>query len=621
MASSLNPLEHPLLWKKIPGTQRFKNVLYDGIPLVYRGHAGLVSVISGAGSAWPETRVGEEPEKPEALPSQVDQQVVQRLRGFASKEDALETEVTLTNRGRTPISVLLEFATSAHPSLTRSRERVHLPLTAAAIANHWAIKEVIAEDPLLEPDFALGFPAENAPPFTCHYREPRACGCAEIKTRAPLLIPLVDIYQEVTPLRLAFFAGPERAWRIAFTGNMRGAGCCGFGTTFVLEPGKSVTERFWLLAHGGGPEEAWRAYHDFARPDRQGVGWLRDTKVHYYDFLSPGPAQPRRGTGYDHDCRHFREFQVGLATQHGYYPYYGDYIHPARKQWTAMMSDRFGGVPMSLAIMRERIKRTRAEGARAAVYLHASALDSAAPCAHGLKNAVAHDSNHKPLELAYWRGPELIGTLWHMSMAAPAWRAHLLQQAEWIMELLQPDAIVVDETFSGLGHDFHPERNCPLSPGAVEFYKKLHELVHSYGSDKALLTSDCSLASFVHWADGEAGDHAYDFLLGHPLFLKTPVRYLAALGRKPWIPCAWQFLGYWKEQMALSSLTGSGVGVSNGWIEYTGLSRIPKEVRAKTLADIARLFPGGPTTGRNHPALPSPSPKPRQAAGRAKGRA
>ncbi len=579
----------PLRWQKIPGRRLFGNAHCGEVPLVYRGHAGLVTVTSGAGQTWPEPLVSLAPDRLPALPKSVTQRVQQRLLRFQSARDTLETTVTLTNRGKVPVSILLEFATSAHPSLTRTHERVHLPLTAAALASHWAIKEIIAEAPLLETDFILGVPGESAAQFTAHYLEPRASGCTEIKTRAPLLIPLVQISQPVTPLRLAFFAGAQRAWRIAFAGDMCGAGGCCFGTQVLLQPGESLTEKFWLLAHAGGPEEAWRAFHALAHPARRPIPWLRETKVHYYDFLSPRAGQQKRGLGFDDDCRRFREFNVGMATQHGYYPYMGDYVHPDRKKWTAMASDHFGGFSMSLDLLRRRIARTRAQGARAAIYLHASGLDSASPCARSLHHAIAYDSNHQPLELTYWHGPETVGTLWHMSMAAPAWRAHLLQQAEWIMELLDPDALLVDETFSGVGHDFHPNRNCALSPGAIEFYQSLRQLVHRYGRDKALLTSDCSLASFVLWADGEAGDHAYASLLGHPLYRTSPVRYLAALGAQPWIPCAWQFIGFWQEQVELARLTGSGVGLSGGWIEYTGLNQIPAHLRTQILADIGQL--------------------------------
>jgi len=37
-------------------------------------------------------------------------------------------------------------------------------------------------------------------------------------------------------------------------------------------------------------------------------------------------------------------------------------------------------------------------------------------------------------------------------------------------------------------------------------------------------------------------------------------------------------------------IANAGVGVSNGWIEYTGLHGLPADVRTKMLADIGTLF-------------------------------
>lgn len=42
--------------------------------------------------------------------------------------------------------------------------------------------------------------------------------------------------------------------------------------------------------------------------------------------------------------------------------------------------------------------------------------------------------------------------------------------------------------------------------------------------------------------------------------------------------------------MKLARQVGAGVGVSNGWIEYTGLVRLPAAVKTKILADINSLF-------------------------------
>ena len=132
-----------------------------------------------------------------------------------------------------------------------------------------------------------------------------------------------------------------------------------------------------------------------------------------------------------------------------------------------------------------------------------------------------------------WQGPDTQGKNWRASMASVRWREHLLQQAQWIMEILAPDAIVVDETFAGLGYDYHPDRAGPMSTGSIDFYRKLRTLVRSFGADRAVFSSDCSLAPFVYWFDGECGDHAYPNLLCRPSYTQDPVRFLAALGDKP----------------------------------------------------------------------------------------
>ena len=98
------------------------------------------------------------------------------------------------------------------------------------------------------------------------------------------------------------------------------------------------------------------------------------------------------------------------------------------------------------------------------------------------------------------------------------------------------------------------------------------------------------MSGFILWADGECGDHAYSSLLGHPLYTQEPVRYLAALGDKSWRPCAWHFQQMWGAQMKLARQVGAGVGVANGWIEYTGLVRLPTAVKTKILEDINSLF-------------------------------
>jgi hypothetical protein len=129
-----------------------------------------------------------------------------------------------------------------------------------------------------------------------------------------------------------------------------------------------------------------------------------------------------------------------------------------------------------------------------------------------------------------------------------------------------------------------------MSGAAMDWHRKLRALIRSYGDDKAVFTSDCSMSPFVLWADGEVGDHAYPSSLGNPVYRQEPVRYLSALGDKPWRPCAWLFRHMWKHQMTLARQVGSGVGVSNGWIEYSGLHGLPAKERVRIIRDIESLL-------------------------------
>jgi hypothetical protein len=118
----------------------------------------------------------------------------------------------------------------------------------------------------------------------------------------------------------------------------------------------------------------------------------------------------------------------------------------------------------------------------------------------------------------------------------------------------------------------------------------MRALIHSYGKDKALLTSDCSMSGMVLWADGEAGDHSYPNLLGNPLYRKMPIRFQAPLCSKPWIPCSWHFIQMWEPQMDLARKIKTGVGVANGYIEFNGLKGLKPEIAARIKNDIQTLF-------------------------------
>jgi hypothetical protein len=496
-------------------------------------------------------------------------------------EDLLQATLSVTNLSGGPLHLDAEFITSAQPSKETGKQRIYIPLSAAALSRDPRFSALGVNNFLKDNDHEVGAAA-----FKCHYLEPLASFAGESETTALILAPVVDINYPGNKWRVALFTPSDEPTR--FSGN---DGVWRAGRQVVVSAGQTVSLRCWLMVHTGNSLIPWNAFHNFAHKDEYEVpDWVYDMKVHYFDFLSSdkGDGFPR-GNGYESDVAHFKEFSVGMGTQHGYYPALGNYMNPDWHNWKAMRSDKAGAADMSIEKMKARIKATRETGAKAAIYMHANCFDEAADNFQEIKDCLLLDKTGNPIRYG-WAGPDTAGTTWRASLASELWQNSLLQQAQWIMEILAPDAIVIDETFMGISYDYHPDRPNVVSGGAIDFFKKMRALVKAFGNDKAFFASDCSMSPFVLWADGEGGDHTYPNLSGHPLYVQEPVRYLAALGKKPWQPCAWNFQRLWDSQIKLAKQVGSGVGVSNGWKEYTGLSRLPADVRERMLKDIKDLI-------------------------------
>lgn len=509
-----------------------------------------------------------------------------RESGFGRGEDLLEGALTLHNRSEVPQYVEAGFVTRFRPSPTLERQRAYLPLNVAGIAKDSRFDDLGGADLLGDCDQPVG-----SGQFQTHYLEPGASYPDQSKTRALLLAPVVDIFHPDETLRVAIFS-PSLEPRRFSADSPNGGERRWTASRWVMIPARgTITERCWLFFHEGDASLAWKTFLRFAHHEEHApIDWAQKFKVHYYDFLSSaGGENAHRGDGYDADLLFFHDFQVGMATQHGFYPAIGDYIHPDRKTWLAMCGDQHGPAEMSLDLMRDRIRATREAGAKAAIYIHSALLDDAAPFFPTMRDCIQLDGSGEMMGFN-WAGPDIKGKAWRASLNSLEWRQHLLQQVQWIMEILQPDAIVVDETFSGLGYDHHPAHAGPISSSAIEFYRKLRALVRAFGNDKAVFTSDCSMSGFVMWADGDVGDHAYPGLLGNPLYRQSPVRYLASLGDKPWRPCAWHSQKMWDLQMEFARQVGAGVGVSNGWLEYSGLAGMDSGKRDSMLADIGSLW-------------------------------
>ncbi len=506
--------------------------------------------------------------------------------GAGLGEDLLEAALTIRNLSEESQSAELVFCIAFRPSPEMEWPRAFIPINVAGLAQDRRFDDFGIEHMLQDCDQYV-----QANGFEAHYLEPMASYPDQRESKALLLAPVVDLYDPNLALRLGLFTSSLNPMRFSMGSTEAQPSLWQVGRCVTIAPGETLTERCWALLHTGDATVAWKAFHRFAHhEDFPPVAWTQEFKVHYYDFLSSAAGESgRRGGGYDADLPHFRDFRVGLATQHGYYPAIGDYIHPDRKTWQAMQGDRRGPATMSIELMRQRIRAAQATGAKAAIYIHSALFDDAATFFVRLQDVIQVNREGLPMEFG-WAGPDSKGKAWRASLKDPQWQQHLLQQVQWIMEILHPDAITVDETFSGLGYDHHPVHAGPISTSAIEFYRKLRSLVRSFGSDKAVFTSDCSMSGFVMWADGEVGDHAYENLLGQPLYRQAPVRYLAALGDKPWRPCAWHSQKLWDLQMRFACQVGAGVGVSNGWLEYSGLAGLDSEMRERMTSDLRSLF-------------------------------
>jgi hypothetical protein len=576
----------PIIWQHISQTSLFQQVTANGQPLVRGKQAGLLdgfcrhsdgsadSPIMALTAANPIGRCG-----PVRL------SLTHRLLAYSSgsNDDVLQASLTLHNPSDRPQTIDAGFQSAARPCQAAADQHVYLPISAGGLLRDERLAELGSQKWPQDCHQTVG-----ASGFLCHYLEPTANEPNQAPSPALLLTPVVDIFHTQQPWRVALFTTSlEPTYFRAIVGDSEGT--WRMGRCLRLNPGQRLTIRGYLYVHSGDTSEAWAAFRRFGHhEDFPPVDWLRDSRVHYYDFLSAADPNGHRGDGYDADLARFGEFHVGLATQHGYYPAIGDYLHPDRKEWRAMLSDPRGVTTMSLDKVKARVQATRRAGAHPAIYLHMSLFDDGSPLYNRLMDSIVVSPLGKPTGFG-WQGPDTVKHTWKMSVASAAWREHLLQQAQWIMELLDPDAIVMDETFASLGYDHHPQRQGPLSPGGIELIRRMRALVRSFGSNKAFLVSDCSISNTVMWADGEAGDHSYDSLLGHPLYRQSPVRFLAALGGKPWRPCAWNFQKMWPQQMELARAVGVGVGVSNGWLEYTGLARLPVAIRRRMIRDIESL--------------------------------
>ena len=464
-------------WQRDDQAGLFRQVFADGKPLVRGRKTGLLDgfcrLSDAADANGPETALTTA--NPNGRCGAVEIVLTHHLLAASTdaKENTLEAEITLRNTSDRVQTVEVGFASSARPCPRAADQQVYLPLSAGGLLRDPRLAELGSRKWLQDCRQNVG--AEG---LECHYLEPPIPPSGETPPSL-LLAPVVDASSPGQPWRTALFTTSLLPARVQATPTTAedGEGAWRMGHVVRLEPGQRRSVRGYLCVHGGDADVAWTTFRRFGHhEDFPAVPWLHDVRVHYFDFLSAADPKGRRGDGYDADLPLFGRFHVGLATQHGYYPFCGDYLHPDRKEWRAMISDPAGPATMSLEKIKARIQATRRAGAHPAVYLHTALFDEGSPLYERLKDSIVVNSAGQMTDFG-WQGPDTARRNWKMSVASPAWREHLLQQARWIMELLDPDAIVMDETFAVLGYDHHPHRQGPLGPHGINWMRQMRSLV------------------------------------------------------------------------------------------------------------------------------------------------
>ena len=356
------PGDEKIHWTQNPATHLFAAVQCGGAPLVRLDAPGLLDGFCRFAEESPDKNVWLNPKQPTATLGSLRLELRHELRrsGGHHGEDCLEATLTIGNSTDKPQQVAMGFATSAQPSPRIEEQHIYIPLNAAGLFGDGRFAPLGVKNFLKDCNQKVG-----TGDFQCHYLEPMASEPSERETRAPLLAPVVDIHHPQASWHVALFTPSDQPMRFSTFGVSNQRLAWQAGRCVTVPASGTISQRCWLMPHRGDASVAWKAFHRFAhQEDHPPIGWLRDFRVLYYDFLSSAEGENgHRGDGYDADLPHFRDFRVGMAVQHGWYPTLGDYIHPDRKTWKAMRRGKQAPTEMSFDIMRARIKATRVAGA------------------------------------------------------------------------------------------------------------------------------------------------------------------------------------------------------------------------------------------------------------------
>jgi hypothetical protein len=345
----------------------------------------------------------------------------------------------------------------------------------------------------------------------------------------------------------------------------------------ALVPIQDETRTVALEFHRAGADGTCRAFYRTIPEIAPSAPWTHGIHLVYYDYLS------EKGEGW------FKDLQV-LADRiplqhrgrvavclHGWYDYFQQYAYDHKsgkllKEWTAFPgTDK---VPMDLAEMHRRLKFAKDLGFRVLLYFSdGTNSDSGAPAFQ--KDYVLKDKAGKTFP--GWKGPDSLGQPLMMDPSVPGlrdWYRGYLKAllAEYGKDV---DGFVWDETFY-IPTNFvsYPEgKPAYADREMMSLVSELTQLAQAYRKDNpdlVFLASDLGRTSYALVAHGTYQDSAMRESAWGPSMFSN---YRNGLWSCNWFP-----LSHAKENKIAAEKYGLPQGVSNGWEDKCGPSRMPTEL-------------------------------------------
>ena len=350
-------------------------------------------------------------------------------------------------------------------------------------------------------------------------------------------------------------------------------------------PVRSERRTLALEFHRNGADGTLRNFYRTIPDIEPGAPWTQGIHLVYYDYLS------EKGEGWFKDLKVLadripaRNRGHVAVCLHGWYDYFQQYTYDPKDQkllneWTA-----FPGTfkaPMSLAEMHRRLKFAKDLGFRVLLYF-ADGTNSDGGSPNFRKDYVLKDKTGKTFP--GWKGPDSLGQPWMMDPCVPELR-------DWYRGYLKAllneyakdvDGFVWDETFYIETNFISYTQPAPAyaDRAMMSLVSELTKMVQSYhdrNPDLVFLASDLGRTHYALVANGTYQDSAMrEEDWGPSMF----ANYRNCLWSCNWFP-----LRQAKQNEIAAEKYGLPQGVSNGWEDNCGPSRMPSEL----LDDVLRRF-------------------------------